>query len=77
MSGVRKVKNIRGSMVKEDFYLQTNLVVGAGFSGAVIASLVTDNSKNTLNWIQTHGIQDSIKTAYNWEKFLNERYVNA
>ncbi len=28
--------------MKEDFYLQTNLVVGAGFSGAVIARLIAD-----------------------------------
>ena len=38
------------------------------------ASLVADNkkAKNILNWTTEHSLEDSIKSAYNWEKVFKD-----
>ena len=42
------------------------------------AVLVADNSKakSVLNWIPKNSLEDSIKTAYEWEKILTNRICN-
>jgi UDP-glucose 4-epimerase len=42
------------------------------------ASLVADNSKakNELGWSPQNSLEKSIKTAYSWEKILNEKVVS-
>ena len=39
------------------------------------ASLIADNTraKNILGWEPSKTLEQSIATAYNWEKILNER----
>jgi UDP-glucose 4-epimerase len=43
------------------------------------ASLVADNSKAKceLGWCPQKSLEQSIKTAYSWEKALNEKLVKA
>lgn len=42
------------------------------------ASLVADNkkAKNILNWTTEHSLEDSIKSAYNWEKVFKDLKQN-
>lgn len=42
------------------------------------AKLIANNSKakNVLGWSPTKTLEDSIKSAYKWEKVLNKEYLN-